>query len=270
LVIGLFLYRYLNEYIGTKAENRAAIEDSPALIAIQKRLDEVSSISADIGKEKLGAYLTVGSQFAALIDEFEKIHIWATRIVSDEELARLSRSFSADGAAGRIGVILTNIEQIRLSRDWLLHWKVAAILYAVRVKGQEVLAALNIFKSETEEWQTKRAHMLAVDSLATVFREFQKLCSLASRDDLRSGNYGIQGEPDDDEFASFAKDLGDVGRAESRRFEGSYPAEWAAIRHENVETQERDRIAFKRKLAEDLGEELSLNEDYTGDGGDVA
>lgn len=65
LVIGLFLFRYLNAYIGTKAENRATIEDSPVLIAIQKRLDEISSISADIGKEKLDAYLAVGSQFAA-------------------------------------------------------------------------------------------------------------------------------------------------------------------------------------------------------------
>lgn len=254
-VFGLFIYRFLGSYFGTKGENLASIEDSPTLIRIQKRLDEISSISSDIGKEKLNSYLEIGRQFASIDSAFETLDEWSSRVESDEDLAKLSLKFSGEGALERISDALAVIEHVRQSKSWLLHWKVASILYAVRLKGLQLQTNVRMYGSETESWQVKRAHLLSASHTAAVFKEFQRLCSNAVHEDLNSGHYRIQEEPAEADFDSYAKALGDVGRSESSRFREKYPSEWELLRTVNAEEKESQRSAFKERLSRELAAE---------------
>jgi hypothetical protein len=260
VLIGLFAFRYLDSYWSTKGSLQAELEESPRLISIEKRLARLSEVSTDLGRAKLEAYIELGSYFAQLVKEFEVIREWARRIKNDDELAKLSREFSGEGSVSRIGDILQNIEAVRLSRDWLLHWKVAAVLYAVKIKGGELMSALNEFSRETNRWEIKRSHLLAVSGLANVFHEFRELCSEAAREDLESGEYSTQQKPPDDEFKSFAKKLGDIGRDESRRFKEKYPEEWRTLREVNARLRAERSAAFKEDLASNLNDEMASEE----------
>ncbi len=252
IVLGLFIYRFVDSYTKQKGQNLAQIEDSPRLKNIESKIDRLSSIQSEIGSFKVKAYLKIGSLLAGIIKEYELINEWKSRIEGDQDLAQLSTEFTGEGTLTRLKEYLNELETIRISHEWLLHWKVAATLYAIHLKGSEALAALKCFRDETTRWEVKRGHFYAVSSLGSVFQEFQEIISKAASEDIESGIYMLHSKHSDQEFAEFAKQLGDVGRAESKQFFELYPEIWKMLREVNTEKNTKEREKFKAQLAESL------------------
>lgn len=252
IILGLVIYRFVDSYIKQKGQNLAQIEDSPRLKNIESKIDRLSSIQSEIGNFKVKAYLKIGSLLAGIVKEYELINEWKSRIEGDEDLARLSIEFSGGGSLTRLKQYLDELETIRISHEWLLHWKVAATLYAINLKGLEALTALKFFREETERWEVKRGHFYAVSSLGSVLQEFQEVISKAASEDIESGIYLLHSKYSDEEFADFAKKLGDIGREESRQFSEKYPEIWKMLREVNAEKMEKKREKFKAQLAESL------------------
>ena len=255
IFVGLFIYRFVDNYIKQKGQNLAQIEDSPILKSIESKIDRISSIQSEIGSLKVKAYIKIGSLLAGIIKEYELINEWKSRIENDKDLARLSTEFSGEGSRTRLKHYLDELETIRISHDWLLHWKVIANLYVIHLKGSEVLTALKCFGEETEDWKVKRGHFYAVSSLGSVFQEFQELISKAASEDIESGIYTLYSKPSDKEFADYAKKLGDIGRAETKQFSEQYPEIWKLLRQVNSEKEEKERERFKTQLANSMREE---------------
>lgn len=252
ILLGLVIYRFVDSYIKQKGQNLAQIEDSPRLKNIESKIDRLSSIQSEIGSFKVKAYLKIGSLLAGIVKEYELINDWKSRIEGDEDLARLSTDFSGEGTLARLKHYVDELETIRISHEWLLHWKVAATLYAINHKGSEALTALKCFGEETEHWEVKRGHFYAVSSLGSVLQEFQEFISKAASEDIESGIYMLHSKHSDQEFADFARQLGDVGRAESKQFSEQYPEIWNMLREVNAEKMEKEREKFKTQLAESL------------------
>ena len=255
LILGLVIYRFFDSYTKQKGQNLAQIEDSPLLKNIESKIDRLASIQSEIGSFKVKAYLKIGSLLAGIVKEYELINEWKSRIEGDEDLARLSTEFSGEGSFARLKQYLDELETIRISHEWLMHWKVAATLYAIHHKGSEALAALKCFGEETKNWEIKRGHFYAVSSLGSVLQEFQEFISEAASEDIESGIYMLHSKHSDREFADYARKIGDVGRAESKQFSEQYPEIWKMLRQVNVEKAEKEREKFKSQLANSMSAE---------------
>ena len=83
-----------------------------------------------------------------------------------------------------------------------------------------MLAAVECYGGETSNWELKRGHFLAASGLGGVVSKYESICAKECRNDLQNPSHI---EPTDQDQLVFFKQLGDIGRAESKRFSEQYP-----------------------------------------------
>jgi len=181
---------------------------------------ETQSVSSNIAKEKIAVYDSISKALGLLLKEIELIEEWKSRIQGDSEKAKLSLHFPVSGIIGRLRTKLAAIDDLRFNRRWLIGWKIEALLYAISLKGREMLAAVECYGGETSNWELKRGHFLAASGLGGVVSKYESICARECRNDLQNPSHI---EPTDQDQRVFFKQLGDIGRAESKSFSEQYP-----------------------------------------------
>lgn len=245
---------YIKAYSRKKGELQAEIEDSPRIKGIESNIRQMSAMQSNFGEKKLDSYEKLSRILSELRLNFDIMSEWDKRLEKDD-LAKVALEIPTDIRQKELVSLGETLKDLSIREGWLWHWKVNSIVYVIEFLLGEISGALKYYHQEKKDWEVKRNHFQVAVEYFSLVLDLSSKFNEEVRSELALGEYLTGLVADDDEYAAYAKWLGDKKRAKSQ-----------AIHDKNPELSERIRSSIKeqkveanKKFLENLKQQIADN-----------